>query len=203
METPFSFSSLTPTVGRPRRELLVILAFQSNFPRSSMIPSSHRYKMYNEWQEKGDGVEEGKRKKVHIQTHGKRQEEGVAWDREEKREGEERERESFVTGVRNAYPREEREYHTRNHGVLEHGPCKKIRANDWSMAHPLHARGRAYVVLKCVGVTAAYTHLRSYVVRAPGIRKGVSILGRACYSPTREKEGLEVIRYPFFPFCLP
>lgn len=67
------------------------------------------------------------------------------------------------------------------------------------MAHPLHARGRAYVVLKCVAVTAAYTHLRSYVVRAPGIRKGVSILGRACNNPTREKEGLEVIRYPFFP----
>lgn len=123
--------------------------------------------------------------------------------RGEKRERE-RERESFVTGVRNAYPREEREYHTRNHGVLEHGPCKKIRANDWSMAHPLHARGRAYVVLKCVGVTAAYTHLRSYVVRAPVIRKGVSILGRACNDPTRErKRGWKSFGTLFFPFCLP
>lgn len=126
---------------------------------------------------------------------------GRRGERGEKRE---RERESFVTGVRNAYPREEREYHTRNHGVLEHGPCKKIRANDWSMAHPLHARGRAYVVLKCVGVTAAYTHLRSYVVRAPGIRKGVSILGRACNNPTRErKRGWKSFGTLFSPFCLP
>lgn len=47
LDNPFRFPSLClSAVGRPWRELLVIPAFQSNFPSPSL--SFHRYKMYNE-----------------------------------------------------------------------------------------------------------------------------------------------------------